>query len=355
MIVDRTLSRAVLIGALLTLAALGGLVYFLNFLAQIHNIGTGDFSVSTALVFAGLTLPQSLYDILPVATLIGALFALGAMAAHQELMILRVAGANLWRIARAVLWGGLALALLTVLLGEFIAPPAKRIAETLRVQKMYAQIGAIGSGGLWIKSGRDIVHIMNVESSTQLFGLRIYTLDAEQGIAAVREAAGATFDDGHWTLNDVHGTRFLDGRTELIQAAHSPWPAFVLPSVFETLVVTPDNLSWRKLASYINYLHANGLDSSRYETAFWHKMAIPVSVLLMALLALPFSMGMGGMRSGGVGQRLALGVGIGLAYYLLDRTVLEAGQGFHLAPLVAAWIPTALLAIAVIIAMRRAK
>lgn len=353
MLVDRTLSRAVLLGVLLTLAVLGGLVFFLNFLSQVHNIGTGDFTVSTAFVYAALTLPQTIYDILPVATLIGALFALGGMAAHQELMILRVAGANLWRLARAVFWGGLALAVLTVLLGEFVAPPAKRIAETLRVQKMYAQIGAIGTGSIWLKSGHDIVHIMNVEASTHLVGLRIYTLNADGGIAAVRRAAGATFSNGHWTLHDVLGTRFLGERTEMIQADRSPWAAFVLPSTFETLAVSPDNLSWRGLSRYIAYLHANGLDATRYETAFWHKMAIPLSVLLMALLALPFSLGR--IRSGGVGQRLAMGVGIGLAYYLVDRTVLEASQGFRIAPMVAAWVPTVLLAIAMIIAMRRVR
>lgn len=353
MIVDRTLSRAAVLGALITLAALAGVAFFLTFLSQVHNIGTGDFTVATAFVYAALSLPQVVYGMFPVATLIGSLFALGGLAAHQELMIMRVAGADLWRLGRAVAWGGLILAVLTVLLGEFVAPPTKRIAETVRVQKMYAGIGALGQHGIWLKSGRDVVHISRVLSAGRLAGLHIYTLDREGGIKAVRHAKGASYRDDHWILHDVQGTRFASGRTHRIDASQKVWTSFVLPETFQVLAVAPGDLSWRGLSRYMAYLHANGLSSARYETAFWHKIAVPVSVLLMVLLALPFSLGR--LRGGGAGQRLALGVVIGLVYYLIDRTVLEAGQGFRFAPLAAAWIPTGLLAIAVIIAMRRAR
>lgn len=353
MLVDRSLSQAVLAGVFMALAVLAGILFFLTFLGQLDNIGTGDFSVSTAFVYAALALPQTVYEIMPVATLIGALFAIGALAARQELMIFRVSGASVWRLARAVFWGGLVLAFLTVLLGEFVAPPAKRIAETLRVQKMYAQIGAIGAGSLWLKSGNSIVHVLSVDSARHLAGVYIYTLNAEHEIVAIRQAKSATFGAGHWTLHHVRGTLFRDGRTEVVKARQRPWPSFVTPSTFEILTVSPEKLSWRKLSRYIAYLRANGLNSLRYRTAFWHKIAVPVSVLLMAFLALPFAIGR--LRSGGAGQRLAVGVGIGLAYYLVDRAVLEASQGLRLMPMVAAWVPTLLLAIVTFFAMRRAR
>jgi len=353
MIVDRSLSKAVVLGALITLVALAGVGFFLTFLSQLHNIGTGDYTVSTAFLFAALALPQTVYDMFPVATLIGALFALGGLAAHQELMILRVSGADLWRLGRAAVWGGLALALLTVLLGEFVAPPAKRIAEIVRVQKMYSRINTVGAKGVWIKSGEEVVHVSDVVSATELGQLKIYTLGQGNRIKAVRRAKKATYESGHWVLHDVSGTRFKAGQTHKIAARRMDWTAFVVPSTFKVLAVNPGDLSWRGLSRYIGYLRANGLSSSRYETAFWHKIAVPVSVLLMVLLALPFALGR--VRGGGAGQRLALGVVIGLVYYLIDRTVLEAGEGFRIAPLVTAWLPTALLAIAVSIAMRRAR
>ncbi len=239
MLIDRYLSRVVAIGALITLFALLGVGFFLTFLSQMHNIGTGSFTTGSAFMYAALTMPQTAYDMFPVAALIGALFALGGLAAHQELMIFRVSGAGLWRLGRAVAWAGLALALFAVALGEFIAPPAKRIAETMRVQKMYAQINAVGPGGIWLKSGADIVHVLKVETPTELSGVRIYSFAAGGGLDTVRKAASASYADDRWTLHDVTGTRFLGERTERIAQTESVWPDFVLPATFRVLVVDP--------------------------------------------------------------------------------------------------------------------
>jgi len=352
MLVDRYLSRTALLGALVALFALLGLGFFLTFLSQVHNIGTGSFTTATALTYAALTMPQTAYDMLPVATLIGVVFALGGLAAHQELMIMRVSGAGMLRLGRGVGWAGIILALGAVVLGEFIAPPAKRVAETIRVQKMYSQIDTLGAGGVWLKTGGDIVHVLKVENPTHLVGVRIYTLAPDHTVRAVRKADAATWAHGEWTLHHVRGTRLAGKQAERIESRSLRWKQFVAPSTFRTLVVDPENLSWRGMLRYLRYLRANGLATSRYETAFWHKLAAPFSVLIMVLLALPFSLGR--MRSTGSGQRLALGVVIGLVYYLVDRTVLEAGQAFHIAPMLAAWAPTALLALTAAIALRRA-
>lgn len=352
MLIDRLLSRTVVLGALVTLLALLGVGFFFTFLSQVHNVGTGTFTVATAFEYAALTLPQNAYDMFPMAVLIGTLFALGGLAAHDELMMLRVAGAGVWRLALGVSGAGLVLALLVVGLGEFVAPPAKRIAETVRIEKMYSLFNTVGPGGLWIKTGHDIVHVLKVESTRRLSGLVIYTRGPGGKLQSIRKAASARYMAGRWVLHNVVGTRFAPGRTEHIERPAEPWPGFVAPSTFRVLVVDPENLSWRGLLRYLHYLRANGLAAQRYEIAFWHKIAVPVSVLLMVLLALPFSLGRA--RDSGVGQRLALGVGLGLAYYLVDRILLDAGAAFHLAPLLAAWSPTLLIALVVGIALRRA-
>lgn len=353
MLIDRLLARNVFWGALITLAALLGVGFFLTFLSQVHNIGTGSFTAGTAFSYAALTMPQTAYDMFPVATLIGAVFALGALAANHELVVLRVSGAGMLRLARAVGWAGLALAALAVLLGEFVAPPAKRLAETIRVQKMYAQINTEGPGGVWLKAGDEIVHVLKVESSTDLSGISIFRDNSNGTLSTAVSAASATYSDGLWTLHQVSGTRFAAGRTEPVSQAQRPWPAFVLPATFQVLVVDPENLSWSELHRYLDYLQANGLATERYRVAFWHKVAAPVSAFLMVLLALPFAIGR--LRSGGAGQRLAVGVVIGLIYYLVDRTVLQASTAFHLPALLAAWGPTTLLALAAGVALRSVR
>lgn len=352
--IDRYLARSVLTGVAVALFALVGIAFLLTMLSQLKNIGTGHFTTATAFAYAALTMPQTAYDMLPVATLIGAVFALGALASHQELMMMRASGASLWRLARSLSWAGLVLAIAAVVLGEFVAPPAKREAETVRAQRLYSQINAVGPGGVWLKAGDDVVQVLKVDTPTRLVDVNIFTLGVDTAsITEVRHARHADYENGHWVLYGIEGVRFGSDRAYRVKDAKQAWPNFVEPATFRTLVVSPENLSWRGLSDYIDYLRANHMASERYETAFWHKVSVPLAVWIMALLALPFALGR--MRSSGAGQRLALGVVIGLFYYLVDQTTLEAGQAFHLLPLVAAWAPTALLAVATVLIMRRVR
>lgn len=351
--VDRYLSRTVLLGVVVALFALLGIAFLLTVLSQLHNIGSGSFSARTAFIYAALTMPQTAYDMLPVATLIGAVFALGALAAHGELVMFRASGASLLRLARALTWAGALVAIAAVLLGEFVAPPAKRTAETLRAQRLYSQINSANPGGVWLRAGQDVVHVLKVYTPTHLADVYIFSLGPAATISEVRHAADAEYADGHWTLHRVQGVHLGPSRVTPIQAVAQPWPNFVAPATFRTLVVSPDNLSWRGLLDYLHYLRVNHMATARYEIAFWHKASVPIAVWLMVLLALPFALG--GMRSTGAGQRLALGVVVGLVYYLVDQTLLQAGQAFHILPLAAAWAPTALLALVTFVAMRRVR
>lgn len=352
MIIDRYLTKNVLSGVFVTLLALLGVGFFFTFLSQIHNVGTGSFTTSTALLYAALTLPQDAYDMFPVAVLIGALFALGRMAEHDELIMFRVAGASVIRLTWALMGAAIFLAIFVTLIGEFVAPPAKRIAETVRVERMYAMINTLGPGGLWIKSGSDVVHVLKVESTRNLRGIIIYDVGRKQKLVSVRRAKSARYRNGHWILRDVRGTTFLDGKTNRVLMHRQVWGNFVAPSTFRVLIVDPSNLSWRGLLRYLHYLRKNGLATQRYVIAFWHKAAVPVAAMFMLLLALPFSLGQA--RTSGTGQRLAIGVALGLLYYLVDRVLLDAGAAFRIPAVLAAWSPTVLLAVGTCLFLRRA-
>ena len=109
-------------------------------------------------------------------------------------------------------------------------------------------------------------------------------------------------------------------------------------------LVKPVSLSARGLMSYISYLKRNGLDSQRYETELWSRVARTTTVILMPILALSFVFG--SLRSAGSGGRLMIGVLIGLAYFLASEMTASSGQVFNLNPAVVTWLPSiALLAV----------
>ena len=87
--------------------------------------------------------------------------------------------------------------------------------------------------------------------------------------------------------------------------------------------------------------------------AFWGRIATATAVAVMCVLAVPFVLG--ALRSGGTGARLLTGLGIGLAWFLANRTLTDGGEVWSLPPVVVAWLPTVLLAVAAGVALRRAR
>ena len=117
--------------------------------------------------------------------------------------------------------------------------------------------------------------------------------------------------------------------------------------------VAPQSFSSYELFQYVRYLHDNRLDASVFEQALWRKAVVPVSIVLMCLLALPFVMGP--LRDSGSGQRLVTGVVIGVVYFLANQLFRDSAQLYGLSPLFGAWGPTAVLAVITAFSLRFAR
>ena len=129
---SRYVGRDVLLATLLIFGALLGLFAFFDLIHELGDVGRGDYTISRALVFVMLNLPSRLYELFPVAALIGTLFAVAQFVANSEYTVMRASGMSLAQIAWSVLRVGIPLAAATFLAGEYVAPPAERIAQTVR-------------------------------------------------------------------------------------------------------------------------------------------------------------------------------------------------------------------------------
>ena len=95
------------------------------------------------------------------------------------------------------------------------------------------------------------------------------------------------------------------------------WEALLSENQTRTLITPASSLApidlWRSIAR----LEQNNLNSESQRIIFWTQVSVPIGVLGMALLALPFLVG--STRSVSVGQRIALGGLIGITYYLVQQ------------------------------------
>jgi lipopolysaccharide export system permease protein len=350
-LLDRYLARAVISGSLMVLLVLAALSAFVGFVGQFGQIGTGSYEIGDAAIHVLLSLPSQAYDMMPVAVLIGSLISLGALATQNELTVMRASGIPVWRIAAGAMAGAVLLAVAGAAMGEYIAAPAERYADQSRAMKLHDQVNLLGRGGVWLRDGRTYVNARHSPEAGRLEGLFLYRFDDQGRLREVVRARGADHAGGEWQLLGAETLRLGDDRLERGREREMNWETGIDPQLLAVVGVKPDSLSATGLWSYIAYLEGNELDADRYRIAFWFKLVVPVAMVIMALLAVPFLFGQ--LRSTGAGQRLMIGLLVGIVFYLINITLANTGAMFGLPPAVVAWTPTTLLAIAAFWAVRR--
>ena len=343
------LYSAMVLGVLLTL---GGLFVFIG---QQDDIGVGDYSAANALLFSLLSLPQQAFELMPIAVLIGALLGLGALARGSELVVVRAAGVSVMRTARAVAMGGLVILVFTAALGEFVAPPLQKFARQQKAFSKFSDVSFAGSGSAWIKDGETMISVQE-QTGDQLFGgVFVFRFDGPQQLKSVGQASNATVeqDSREWRLEGYRETRFEGDRVEVIAESRAMLTTRVDPGFLGLAVSEPRQLPSLGLLRLIRHLHANGLETGTYEFAFWSRIARTCAIIVVALLAVPFAFGP--LRTAGAGARMVIGVLIGVAFFLVQRTLESGALVFDLDPVVLAWIPTAMLALVTTALMARTR
>lgn len=336
-ILSRYLGRYVAAGTLLALLVLLSLDLFFAVIAEADEVGKGGYDWLHAAYYIALSLPGRIYQFFPMAVLLGGLMSLGALASNSELIAMRAAGVPIAGIVRAALKAGLALMIAAVLLGELVAPTLEREAQSLRASLQSPQLALQGEQGFWARDGGRFLRVDTVLPDMRLLGVRVFELDEQLRMREAVYARSARYEGGHWVLEGLRRSRFQGDRVRTEQAVREDWPRLLSPELFKVIVVSPEQMSAWTLAKYVAYLRDNNLDSRRYELAFWLRFTIPLSSLVMLLLAIPFVFG--SLRSGGAGQRLVIGLLVGVAFYIFNRSMNHLGLVYGLSPLLSAALP----------------
>ena len=350
-LVDRYIARHVISGTLVWLLALVILFSFISFVDDLDSIGKGDYSLLRSLEYMALSTPRRAFNLFPLAALIGALTGLGTLASSSELTVIRGAGVSVNRICGAVIGGALVLMAFAVFLGELVAPPAERLAESRRSVAIAEKLRTSARSGFWIRDGNSFINIRKVLPGNRMRDVQIYEFDTGQRLRVATRASRARYENGKWLLEGIVQSHLSDNlvRKERLNAAS--WDSLFDPELVTVVTVTPEALSIVGLMRYIEYLAKNGLNTSRYQLALWHKFVYPLATGVMIVLAIP--MVLGRLKAAGLGQRIVVGVVLGIGFHVLNQASGQLGLVYGLSAAVSATVPTLLFAIAAAWMMRR--
>jgi lipopolysaccharide export system permease protein len=345
----------VLKGTALVVAALVTVGSGIEFVGQLDDVGLASYGLQDALLYVALRIPAKMIDVLPAAALLGSLLSLGNMAVHRELVVMRTSGVSQYRLLGAVGTAGIILLVVMLLLGESLAPSLGGYARTMRAEALLEDVDTASPQSTWFKDGNRIFNLRRPRNGAEFdLAVRIFELDGDTRIDQIAKADSVrTVSANIWEMRGYAETKFQAASTTTSSAPRVQQDYGLNPELLEFSEVRADLLDTPRLNRYIDYLQGNGLDASEYLAAYWGRIASGASVVLMAILALPFVLG--GLRSAGTGARMIFGLVIGLGYFVLVRLSAQIGEVFSLDPVVAAWAPGALLLLVTAFAVVRLR
>ena len=330
------------------------LFFFIDFVDEMSRVGRNGYTMGAAALAVLLEQPGHVYELFPIAVLIGTIYSMARLAQSSEFTILRTAGLGPWRALGLLGVIGLLFAVLTFSLGEYVTPHSEQAAGFLKAR--FGMGLAIGRTGAWLKEKRQepdgersvTVNVRGVGKDGELTGVRIFEMDS-----AGREVRSLTAEHAivprarnitEWKLQDVTETKWLprtaggEPRVEVTKQPEMSWPTKLNASVAAAALLPVQSMGAVALWRYSTHLAEQEQSTQTYRIQFWKRVLYPFACFVMVALALPFAYLHA--RAGGVSVKVFGGIMLGISFVLLNNVVGHLGLLHEWTPWIAASVPS---------------
>jgi LPS export ABC transporter permease LptF/LPS export ABC transporter permease LptG len=294
--------------------------------------------------------PYFIYNITPLSILLAVLITLGVMQRSNEITAIKTTGISIYRIVTPLVVAAAMLAAGLFFADQFYLPHANKRQDALRnmIKGKPAQT-YLNPDRKWIFGQHsDIYYYELFDSDRDQFGrLAIFQFDPATFQLTKRIYA----DRAHWEDSlrrwvctqgwerDFRGPAIENYRTfdvATFSVVSEP------PTYFKKEVKQSSEMNYQELRRYIRDLQQSGFDVVRLRVQLEKKFAFPIITLVMAVLAIPFSLSSG--RRGAI-TGVAVAVGIALVYWTVAGLFEAMGNISQLPPVLAAWSPDLIFAL----------
>ncbi|WP_395374354.1 LPS export ABC transporter permease LptG [Marinicella sp. W31] len=346
----KTLSSSLLfsVGLFLCLDVLFAII------AELNDI-RGAYTIGDVFYFITLTIPGRIYELFPLTAVVAVVISLGTLASGSELVVMLASGFGKMRIASSVLIAVGFWLIWVVVIGEFVSPAGEKMANTFRAQEISDGQGIATESSVWIRDGTTIFNarrLIKGQAATEyvLEGVTVFEFKDNKA-EKISRASTAFFNNGQWLLKDLEVSIFDEGGVKVDRFKEQQWQSRIEPEILNISLIRPKYLSLRDINKLQQFAGKDEQLLSAYQVAWWSKWFFPVFVLVIALCGVPFVFGQ--LRSGGFGQRLVIGAMLGVVMYLMNKTLLNVGEVYHVHPSLVVVLPSVLIATVAIWSLRR--
>ena len=320
-----------------------GLQFFILFLAELKNLGHGNYDLITAAQVIVLKLPKEIHRMFPIIALIGVLVGLGTMAANSELVVMRASGLSVLNIAQTISYVALFLMIVMFLLGELVIPSLSRRADEIKLSAISSGQSIRTNQGLWMRDGRNFIYIGEVlPEQRQLHQVISFNFDASKRLKTIITMNQVNWHDEQWYASQSIQQHFKNDKITKLIFNDWVWPTHLSDSILTMSSVLPEDMPLKQLYTLIQIHKKLHQSSTKLEVALYQRLVQPFSTLVMMLLGVPFIFGP--LRSSTMGAKLLLGIGVGFGFYVIHHFFVSFSQVYQLPPLYSVLTPTLIFA-----------
>jgi lipopolysaccharide export system permease protein len=342
----RYASRLFFVHVALMLLGFVALLQLLDILSNADDVlKTHDEQLTALFRYAWLRLPESIVFMMPFSVLMGSLLAVSRLAQHNEVLALKAAGLSFYRLLLAFVPAALVAAGLYFAFSDRLAPMSSRALAEWDAQAIADDEPdeVAPQDGIWVRDGNVLVRVAVVTADgRELRGVTLFMRDDNGNMTGRITARAASYDGGAWRLFGVERLDLAGAGGTFTRFAERPWQTALTPGHFSDLATPPTGLSLRELVHFSINEDVGNRPTYYYETWVQKRVALPVAVLIMLLLAAPVAQGL--QRHGGIVAGMIAGLGLGFLYFVADGFVLALGEAGAIPPALAAWSPPLMFA-----------
>lgn len=323
------------------------LMTLLDLVEQFRRFGDANISFGGAVQLAVLSVPETIYRILPLIVILSTLTLFVGLARTSEMVVTRAAG----RSALRALIAPVATAFLIGILGVTVMNPI--VAGTKQQYELQSQeyrvggrqVLSISAEGLWLRQGNALGQTVIRAERANLDGTTLFNVTfidfAPDGAPSRRiEADSAALGPLRWTLQNA--------KVWPLQDVPNPEKAAEL---YETLNVdstltrdqirdgfgTPASIPIWELPAFIENLDRAGFSARLHRVWLHTELAMPVFLAAMVMIGAGFTMRH--TRLGRTGQMVLFALMLGLGVYFIRNFAQILGENGQIPILLAAWSP----------------
>lgn len=344
--------------SLFAIVAFGlGLVFSLmDLINKINDFMPHKPSMGDLFLYAGLTFPQYLLYLMPMASLLSGLFVFGQAGKRRETLAIKASGGSIKTLLMPFVYLGIVLSIASFLMGEFVVPYCSRETHLLRdALSKKENILTSKEGTLWLRTNDAIVKIdLFLPGKGTIKGVTIMRIEHDMlterteaesaewrpalgsagspGVTGSQEIPGGT-RSGVWQLRGV--TQYTIKSGTITKYKELQTDAIASPEIFRKDVQQPEEMNVRELTSYTQRLKSAGFRNTKLLVDIQSRISYPLINAIMLVLGI--ALAVRGVVGGGL-VTAAIGIFISLFYWVAYTTSLSLGYTGILPPVPAAWL-----------------